>query len=132
MLTFLSVTSPFPTERDASISATVAMTQKLESYKFQCLVHTAREAQKCEQSIEMYIYKVLNFASICCIARCITFCVKRVLNSFIFHLYRECVKCCACCVVFYGPSTLFRSFRARSVNLATLYLGKPPRQLTST
>ena len=26
----------------------------------------------------------------------------------------------------------FRSFRARSVNLATLFLGKPPRQFTST
>ena len=87
------------------------------------------------------VYKVLNFASICRIARCITFCVKRVLNSLIFRLYRECVKCCVvlccvvlCCVVlvFYGPSTLFRSFRARSVNLSTLYLGKPPRQSTST
>ena len=53
MLTFLSVSSLFPTERDASISATVALTQKLESYKFQWLVHTAREAQKCEQSIEI-------------------------------------------------------------------------------
>ena len=30
--------------------------------------------------------------------------------------------------LFYGPSTHFRSFRARSVNLATLFLGKPPRQ----
>ena len=56
MLSFLSVSSPFPTERDASIRATVALTQKLESYKFQCLVHTAREAQTCEQSIEMYLY----------------------------------------------------------------------------
>ena len=34
--------------------------------------------------------------------------------------------------LFYGPSTHFRSFRARSVNLATLFLGKPPRQFTST
>ena len=33
--------------------------------------------------------------------------------------------------VFYGPSTHFRSFRARSVNLATLFLGEPPRQFTS-
>ena len=42
--------------------------------------------------------------------------------------------CLLCCVVlvFYGPSTIFRSFRARSVNLSTLYLGKPPRQFTST
>ena len=35
-------------------------------------------------------------------------------------------------LLFYGPSTHFRSFRARSVNLATLFLGKPPRQFTST
>ena len=28
-------------------------------------------------------------------------------------------------LVFYGPSTLFRSFRARSVNISTLVLGKP-------
>ena len=28
---------------------------------------------------------------------------------------------------FYGPSTHFRSFRARSVTLTTLFLGKPPR-----
>ena len=28
--------------------------------------------------------------------------------------------------LFYGPSTHFRSFRARSVNLAILFLGKPP------
>ena len=34
--------------------------------------------------------------------------------------------------LFYGPSTHFRSFRALSVNLATLFLGKPPRQFTST
>ena len=35
-------------------------------------------------------------------------------------------------LVLYGPSTLFRSFRARSVNLSTLFLGKPSRQFTST
>ena len=35
-------------------------------------------------------------------------------------------------LVFYGPSTRVRSFRARSVNLSTLFLGKPPRQFTST
>ena len=34
--------------------------------------------------------------------------------------------------LFYGPSTHFRSFQAWSVNLATLFLGKPPRQFTST
>ena len=36
------------------------------------------------------------------------------------------------CVGFYGPSTHFRTFQAQSVNLATLFLGKPPRQFTST
>ena len=35
-------------------------------------------------------------------------------------------------LVFYGPSTQFMSFRARSVNLATLLLGKPPKEFTST
>ena len=37
-------------------------------------------------------------------------------------------------VVFYGPSTQFRSFQARSVYLATLFLGKhrAPMQFTST
>ena len=34
--------------------------------------------------------------------------------------------------VLHGPSTLFMSFRARPVNLSTLFLGKPPRQFTST
>ena len=33
--------------------------------------------------------------------------------------------------LFYGSSTHFRSFRARSVNLATLFLGKPPGRFTS-
>ena len=33
--------------------------------------------------------------------------------------------------LFYGPSTHFRSFRARSVTLTTLFLCKPPRQFTS-
>ena len=35
-------------------------------------------------------------------------------------------------LVFYGPSTHFRLFRAQSVSLSTLFLGKPPRQFTST
>ena len=35
-------------------------------------------------------------------------------------------------LVFYGLSTLFRSFRARSVNLSTLFLANLPRQFTST
>ena len=34
--------------------------------------------------------------------------------------------------LFYGPSTHFRSFRARSVSLTTLFLGKPSKQFTST
>ena len=33
-------------------------------------------------------------------------------------------------LVFYGPSTHFRSYRDRSINLATLFLGKCPRQFT--
>ena len=56
------------------------------------------------------VYKVLNFASICRIARCITFCVKRVLNSLIFRLYRECVKCCVCLVVLCWCFTALRHF----------------------
>ena len=35
-------------------------------------------------------------------------------------------------LVFYGPSIHFKSFRARSVNLSTLFLDKSPRQFTST
>ena len=35
-------------------------------------------------------------------------------------------------LMFYGPSTLFVSFRAWSVNLSTLFLDKPHRQFTST
>ena len=34
-------------------------------------------------------------------------------------------------LVFYGPSTLFRSYRVRSINLSTLFLGKPPRHFTN-
>ena len=34
-------------------------------------------------------------------------------------------------LVFYGPSTHVRSFQARSVNLVTLFLGKPPGQFTN-
>ena len=59
MLAFLLVLSPFSTESDASISAIVELTpRKLK----QCLVHSVREAQMCEQRIE--IYKVLSFESI--------------------------------------------------------------------
>ena len=35
-------------------------------------------------------------------------------------------------LVFYGTSRHVMSFRARSINLATLFLGKPPRKFTST
>ena len=35
-------------------------------------------------------------------------------------------------LLFYGPTTLFRPFRARSVYLSTLFLDKPPRKFTST
>ena len=35
-------------------------------------------------------------------------------------------------LVLYGPSTLLRLFRAQLINLSTLFLGKPPRQFTST
>ena len=50
---------------------------------------------------------------------------------FLFNFYRNF---CFGLVwfLFCGPSTHFRSFRAWSVNLATLFLGKPPRQFTST
>ena len=34
--------------------------------------------------------------------------------------------------VSYCPSTHFSSFQVQSVNLATLFLGKPPKQFTST
>ena len=34
-------------------------------------------------------------------------------------------------LVFYGPSTLFVSFRVRPVNLSTLFLDKTPMQFTS-
>ena len=40
-------------------------------------------------------------------------------------------KCFGFWFLFYGPSTHFRSFQARSVTLTTLFLGKPPRQFTS-
>ena len=35
-------------------------------------------------------------------------------------------------LVFYGLSTHFKSFRARSVNLSTLFLGQTPGQFNST
>ena len=41
-------------------------------------------------------------------------------------------RCCSVVLVFYGLLTLFRSFQARSINLSTLFLGKPPTQFTST
>ena len=87
MLTFLSVSSPFPTERGRSISATVAL--NLINFNALFTLHAKRKSvNKVLKCIYIYIY------------RCITFCVKRVLKSLIFRLYRECVKCCVCCVVF--------------------------------
>ena len=41
------------------------------------------------------------------------------------------LKVFCCSLVFYGSSTLLRSFRVRSVNLSTLFPGKPPRQFIS-
>ena len=35
-------------------------------------------------------------------------------------------------LLFYGSSTLLRSFRARSVNLSTLFLDRLSKRLTST
>ena len=44
----------------------------------------------------------------------------------------ECFCLFVCVILFYGSSTHVRSFRVRSVTLTTLFLGKPPRQFTST
>ena len=56
-----------------------------------------------------------------------------------YYLKMSVINCLPLChsvvavvLVFYRPSTLFRSFRARSVNLSSPFLGKPPRQLTNT
>ena len=48
------------------------------------------------------------------------------------HQRRLCIYRGFGLISFYGPLTHFRSFRARSVNLATLFVGKPPRQFTCT
>ena len=50
-------------------------------------------------------------------------------NDTFIKIY--CHEFC-CYLIFYNPSTLFRSFQVQSVNLATLFLGKPPRQFAST
>ena len=44
----------------------------------------------------------------------------------------ECSTMYICCVGVLWPFDTFQSFRARSVNLSTLFLGKPPRLFTST
>ena len=44
----------------------------------------------------------------------------------IFHLTNAEGSVCL-----FGPSTHVRSFQARSVNLVTLFLGKPPGQFTN-
>ena len=56
---------------------------------------------------------------------------RYLLKVWIFCYYDSLVGWLVV-LVFYGPLTHFMSFRARSVNLATLFLGKPPRQFTST
>ena len=52
-------------------------------------------------------------------------------SSFMKRCYLWIYESC-CCVCVLRPSTLFRSFRAWSVSLSTLLLGKPPKQFTST
>ena len=57
-----------------------------------------------------------------------------VLNCFAIHTIMHLLYFKPLVLVwflFYGPSTHFRSFRARSVTLTTLFLRKPPRQFTS-
>ena len=54
-----------------------------------------------------------------------------VIVTIPFPLHISSHRCWLVVLVFYGPSTHFRSFRARSVNLATLFLGKPPGQFTN-
>ena len=131
MLTFLSVSSPFPTERDASISAPVAL--NLINFNALFTLHAKRKSvNKVLKCIYIYIYIYISMYHFLCETR---FKVSHL--SFVPGMRKMlCLLCCVllCCVVlvFYGPSTLFRSFRARSVNLSTLYLGKPPRQFTST
>ena len=53
-------------------------------------------------------------------------------NVFLCHFFSKATVKVGVVLVFYGPSTLFRSFRARSVNLSTLFLGKPPRLFNSS
>ena len=68
-------------------------------------------------------------------------CSQLTHNSNLHAYYQGCLRCkhnTCCkrkligCMVFYSPSTHFRSFRAQSINLATLFLGKPPRLFIRT
>ena len=73
--------------------------------------------------------------TVCIIAVYITLSTVGEMN-FVFQTGDKMMSCWLVgrlvVLVFYGPSTHFRSFQARSVNPATLFLGKPPRQFTST
>ena len=62
------------------------------------------------------------------IVTAVSFSVIRIFRIFMvtFQVVKDVV------LVFYGPSTHLRSFRVQSVNLATLFLGKPSKQFTST
>ena len=60
---------------------------------------------------------------------------KKISHKFKFGFYFHTCPISALVVGFIGifrPFDTFRSFRARSVNLATLFLGKHPRQFTNT
>ena len=55
------------------------------------------------------------------------------LTSSLFGTWlRFCVSLILVWLLFYGPSTHFRSFQVRLVTLTTLFLCKPPMQFTST
>ena len=77
---------------------------------------------------QMLMYQKSMFDRYYCIK---TFCRSKTLEKhsldFLFNFV-----CWLVALVFYGPSKFFRSFRARSVNLSTPFLGKTPRQFTST
>ena len=59
------------------------------------------------------------------------YCYGQAVGGIVFYKHRDPVVVVVV-LVFYGPSTLLRSFRARSVNLSTLFLGNPPMQFAST
>ena len=57
--------------------------------------------------------------------------IKTSFNTFVLK-YLSDKPFVVVVLVFYGPSTHFRSFRAWAVNLTRLFLGKPLRKFTST